>query len=150
MFLLTFLLNSWRQTDNSPETVTCRKKVEQVDNLIKMEKSLKVQIKSSSAMLHAKTKETIENLTDQQINELLQKKWIEPLVENLDKLLDALIDALVKKLQVLEDKYSTTYSEIQSEIRQTEHDLASMIDELEGNEFDMKGLKCFQALLLGE
>ncbi len=28
--------------------------------------------------------------------------------------------------------------------------LASMIDELEGNEYDMKGLSEFKALLLGE
>ena len=39
---------------------------------------------------------------------------------------------------------------IEKEIKETEIKLASMIDELEGNEYDMKGLSEFKALLLGE
>ena len=39
---------------------------------------------------------------------------------------------------------------MEAEIKETERKLSLMIDELEGNEFDMKGLSEFRSLLMGE
>lgn len=125
-------------------------KLDRYERLSKEEKDLKKEIKSETAKLHMLTKETIENLTDSMVCELLDKKWIGNLLESINKLPDTIVDNLVSKIQALVSKYKTTYFELEKEIKETEMKLASMIDELEGNEYDMKGLSEFKALLLGE
>lgn len=125
-------------------------KLDRYERLSKEEKDLKKEIKSETAKLHMLTKETIENLTDSMVCELLDKKWIGNLLESINKLPDTIVDNLVSKIQALGSKYKTTYFELEKEIKETEIKLASMIDELEGNEYDMKGLSEFKALLLGE
>ena len=125
-------------------------KLRKVERLQKEEKELKTKIKNETARLHALTKETIENLTDEQVYMLLEKKWIENLVSNLFQLPDRIVDELVNKIQTLSKKYETTYFDLEKQIKETERTLCSMIDELEGNEFDMKGLSEFKALLMGE
>lgn len=125
-------------------------KLDRYERLSKEEKDLKKEIKSETAKFHMLTKETIENLTDSMVCELLDKKWIGNLLESINKLPDTIVDNLVSKIQALESKYKTTYFELEKEIKETEMKLASMIDELEGNEYDMKGLSEFKALLLGE
>lgn len=125
-------------------------KLDRYERLSREEKDLKKEIKSETAKLHMLTKETIENLTDSMVCELLDKKWIGNLLESINKLPDTIVDNLVSKIQALVSKYKTTYFELEKEIKETEMKLASMIDELEGNEYDMKGLSEFKALLLGE
>ena len=61
-----------------------------------------------------------------------------------------MINDLSTKLQKLSKKYETTYLDLDTEIRKTEESLASMIDELEADEFDKKGLAELQKLLRGE
>lgn len=79
--------------DYATESVELRKKLESVEALIKDEKDVKAQIKSKSAELQAKTKTSIENLTDEQAVEMLENKWIAPLTANLHKLPDLLLMA---------------------------------------------------------
>jgi len=122
-------------------------KILQVDRLIAEEKKLKKEIKTESAKLHLLTKETIENLDDLQVYELLELKWIKPLTSAIDKLPERIINNLTDTLQSLAQKYETTLVDIENEIKQTQKELSVMIDELGGNEFDMKGLEAFQELL---
>ena len=103
-----------------------------------------------AAALHLLTKKTIEELSDDQVNELLRLKWIVPLNRALHRLPVVLIDALIAKLQSLVEKYKITYAENARTIRETESSLADMIDKLEGNEFDLKGLNELKTLLKGE
>ena len=114
------------------------------------EKELKSQIKTETAALHAKTKTTIEELSDEQVKKLLEIKWIKSLVDNLYSIPDTIVSGLVAKIKSLAEKYNTTYFDIEAEISETEKELCSLIDELCGNEFDMKGLSEFKSLLLGE
>lgn len=138
------------KTDKSPEAVALCTKLEQVEAISRNEKALKASIKSDSAQLQAKTKETIENLTDEQAIQLLNKKWIENLTDNIAKLPDTVIDGLVAKISALATKYETTYFEVENEIARTEKTLGAMIDSLTGSDFDMKGLSEFKSLLTGE
>lgn len=138
------------KADKSPEAVALRVKLEQVEAISKSEKWLKASIKSDSAQLQAKTKETIESLTDEQATQLLDKKWIESLTDNLAKLPDTVIDGLVAKISALATKYETTYFEVENEIIQTEKILGAMIDSLTGSDFDMRGLSELKSLLMGE
>lgn len=129
-----------------PET---KEKLRSVNSLIAEEKELKAVIKKEVGLLEAKTKETIEGLSDDQAIELLKDKWITPIINNLMKLPDGIVSDLVSKLDSLAKKYETTLNEVESEIDETEKALSSMIDELVGGEFDMLGLKEFQKLLGG-
>ena len=49
--------------------------------------------------------------------ELLEQKWIAPFTNELAKLPDAMVDSLVSKIQTLQNKYSTTFFDVESEIR---------------------------------
>ncbi|MCI9032999.1 MAG: type I restriction-modification system subunit M [Lachnospiraceae bacterium] len=125
-------------------------KLTRYDQLALEEKELKKQIKQETAELHMLTKETIETLSDEMVLELLDKKWIGNFIESINQLPDTIVNNLVSKIQALQSKYATTYFEVEEEIKETERKLSSMIDELEGNEFDMKGLSELKSLLMGE
>jgi type I restriction enzyme M protein len=124
-------------------------KVMQVADWQLEEKALKAAIKQASAALHLKTKKAIEDLSDAQVYELLERKWIHPLMDELHRLPDQQIDRLIRKLEALVEKYRITYADNAREIQQTETELAAMLDELDGNEFDLKGLAELKTLLSG-
>jgi type I restriction enzyme M protein len=126
------------------------RKLVRVQQLIDEEKELKSQIKRDAAALHLHTKEVIENLTDEQVTDLLEAKWIEPLMTSLQKIPDDIIAGLVSHVRALADKYATTYAEVAEQIAETKSSLSALIDGLTGNEYDMKGLSEFQSLLRGE
>ncbi|WP_418563335.1 type I restriction-modification system subunit M [Monoglobus pectinilyticus] len=147
---VTKKLKALKNEDKTTETAKFIEKLKTYEKLAKEEKELKSSIKKKSAELQKKIKITIENLSDEQVYMLLEKKWIEPLIEGLKGLPDTLVDTLVSKISALQTKYDTTLDEIEAQIKETESTLAEMIDELVGNEFDMKGLSEFKSLLLGE
>ena len=125
-------------------------KILQVSTLLDEEKILKKEVKQSADVLHLKTKDTIENLSDEQVNTLLAAKWITPLLSELGQLPINLTQALTNQVQKLADKYATTFADVAKEIKQTELALAEMIDELTGDEFDMQGLAELKAFLVGK
>ena len=113
------------------------------------EKTLKAAIKKEAAALHLKTKATIENLNDAQVRALLEQKWITPLCDELHVLPSQQIDHLIRKLEALLEKYRVTYADNARAIQQAEANLAGMIEELDANEFDLKGLVEMKTLLAG-
>lgn len=130
-----------------PETLAVLKKA---DKLINEEKSLKKQIKEDSKTLHLKTKTTIEGLSDADVMILLREKWVVPIVDGLYSLPDTIISSFIGKLDALCKKYKTTFAHVGDEIADTERSLISMLGELTGSEFDMKGIAEFKKLLGGE
>ena len=125
-------------------------KMVRVEALLDEEKEVKRQAKELSAALHLKTKQTIEDLSDEQSIEMLKLKWIHPLFVSLHDIPRTIIDTLVKSIKTLTDKYATTYLELENQISESEKALSAMIDELEGDEYDMAGLAEFKKLLMGE
>ena len=136
--------------DNKLVLEPFEKTIIKVDGLLAEEKKLKKQVKEDALALHLKTKDTIEALADHQITELLQHKWIKPVVQSLHTLPDNVIDTLSRKLQHLADKYATTYSEVARDIAAAENALAGLLDDLTGNEHDIKALSEFKNLLKTE
>ena len=136
--------------DRSPEAQKAYHIFSRVDDMTKQEKALKAEIKSAAAELDALTKTTIEGLIDAQVLELLEQKWIMPLFAELAKLPNTMVEGLVSKIQTLQNKYSTTFFDVEGEIRATEKQLAAMMDDLTGSEYDLKGLSEFKTLLLGD
>lgn len=136
--------------DKSSEAVSAREILKQAEILSKSEKELKIQIKTDDALLQAKTKETIENLTDEEVFNLLFDKWIKPITEKLNNMPNLVIDNLTNQILALQNKYSSTYFEVENQIKETSKALSDMIDDLVGDEFDMKGLSELKSLLLGD
>lgn len=126
------------------------KTILEVDGLIAEDKKLKKQVKDDALALHLKTKETIEALTDEQVTELLQHKWIKPVVQALDQMPHNAIDTLARNLQHLADKYATTYAAVAADITTAESSLATLLDDLTGSEHDMQALQEFKNLLKTE
>ena len=121
-----------------------------VNSLIENEKSLKKDIKTLQTNLHNYTKDYIENLSDDSAIKVLKAKWITPIYEGIMLLPDSIVSALEKKVNSLTKKYSVTMLNIESDLKQSEQEFCSMIDDLEGSEFDMLGLKELQKMLKGD
>ena len=115
--------------------------LKQVVSLQNEEKSLKSDLKSAVDNLQNKTKVQIEQLSNAQVYMLLEKKWITPFIEQMQSLTQELVNGLVQKIEQLSQKYDETLSDIDNEIKEAESNLASMLQDLEGNEFDMSGIQ---------
>ena len=120
-----------------------------IATLLDEEKTLKRDIKVRAEKLLALTKQTIENLSDEQAKYLLNQKWIKPLCDALNVIPDSIVSALESKINTLTKKYSVTMLDVEDQIAESEKAVAAMIDDLEGDEFDMIGLKELQKLLKG-
>ncbi|KIR01232.1 Type I restriction-modification system, DNA-methyltransferase subunit M [Lachnospiraceae bacterium TWA4] len=118
--------------------------------LVAEEKKLKKEVKEEVANLHLKTKKVIENLSEQQALELLREKWIVPLIERLSNLPNQMVVDFEKKIQKICEKYDTTLIQIEDKIHSAEKELCLMMDELCGDEFDMKGIELFKEMLSGK
>ena len=66
--------------------------------------------------LHLKTKDVIETITDEDVYNILQIKWIEPICDGIAKLPDILLGVFEKKIKALSDKYADTYEDIENDI----------------------------------
>ena len=141
------LAEAKKSGDFEPESYEV--KITQAADWLAEEKTLKAAIKQEATALHLKTKKTIEALSDAQVHELLERKWVIPLSDALHSLPDQQIDGFIRKLEALVQKYQITYADNAREIQQTETALAGMIDELDANEFDLKGLAELKTLLAG-
>lgn len=124
-------------------------KLFQVEDLLTQEKELKAEIKADANALHLLTKETIEALEDSQVLELLEAKWVQPIVSAILALPNDVIEHLTDVVQTLADKYAVTYTETTQKLTEAENSLANLIDDLTGDDFDLQGLAQFQALLKG-
>ena len=125
-------------------------KMVSADKLMVEEKAVKKEAKEMEDTLHLKTKATIEKLSDEQVLDLLRLKWIAPLCASLRAMPDVIIASLENAVQTLVNKYAVTYLELGEQIQKSEKALSDMIDELAGNEYDIKGLQELKSLLVGE
>ena len=111
---------------------------------------MKKDAKAQESALEEKTRETIEALTDEQVYELLESKWVEPLMDDLNALPQVSIEGLIKKVNALEEKYKDTYADVAEQISEAERELDAMRGQLVGDEFDMLGIAELRKLLGGE
>lgn len=111
------------------------------------EKAIRKEIAKLTKELEEKTIKKIEGLTDSEINELLEVKWILPLCTSLNEMPGKVVDDFVSSLTKMTEKYSETLSSIGNEIKQTQKELFELMDELTGNEFDLKGLENLKGIL---
>ena len=117
---------------------------EQLKQIVKLwdEQSAKnKQIKSNKIALEKETIETIMTLDDKGINHFLELKWIVPITSAIEALPDAIITTLADAITDLGKKYAVTYNDIEKGIEESEQELATLIGQLNGDEFAIKGLE---------
>ena len=114
------------------------------------EKELKRVIKSQNEEIIVSSKKAIEDLSDSEVTEILKLKWVKTLINNLNDLPKEIINNFIKNIEKISNKYETTLVNLEDEIKEVKRELSSMIDELTGDEFDMKGLSELKSLLSGE
>lgn len=129
---------------------TVEKKVIEVNNLFEEQKKLTKDIKNLNNNIEIEAQKEIENLNYEDICTLLNKKWIDPIINGLDKMINNIVIEFAKSIEKLSTKYEQTLKDIDNEIFKTEKELAGMIDELIGSEYDMKGLEDFKSLICGD
>jgi type I restriction enzyme M protein len=137
-----------------PETEEGEEEIELTDEQKKQQKKLnddakaiRKEISKLTKELEEKTIKKIEGLTDSEINALLEEKWILPLCTSLNEMPGKVVDDFISSLTKMTEKYSETLSSIGNEIKQTQKELFELMDELTGNDFDMKGLENLKGIL---
>lgn len=129
---------------------TVEKKIIEVNNLFEEQKKLNKDIKNSNNNIEIMAQKEIENLSYEDICEMLNRKWITPVIDGIDKLINDIIVKFAKDIEKMSAKYEQTLKDIDDEIVKTEKELSKMINELTGSEYDMKGLEDFKALFNGD
>lgn len=125
-------------------------RLDRVAELFDEERSVKRALKDAHSSLDERAREVIEGLDDDQARILLGAKWIDPLVSRIFSMPDVIIDSLVDALDTLSKRYATTYADIDAQIQSAEAELSGMLGQLEGDEFDMAGIRELANLLGGE
>lgn len=146
---ITKIIKPFAKGKNKPESGSIEETLILVDSLMSKEKKLNSEIKQLRNELHLKTKELIEGLSLDQALPILYEKWIAPIVNAIAVLPNSIVSALEGKIDTLTKKYSVRMLDIEDEIAESEASLCDMIDELEGDEFDILGLQELQKLLRG-
>lgn len=97
-------------------------------------------IKVAKTELEEKTIDVIENLTNEEVDFFLHKKWIDPICQGISSTLTVVLSTFEKAIVALEAKYAESYNEIESKITDNQSQLTEMIAQLTGDEFAIKGL----------
>lgn len=143
------IVKPYAKSKVKPEKDSIEEILVNVNDLMENEKTLKKEIKQLSADLHIKTKAFIENMNDTDYIETLKAKWIEPIVSGITQLPVSIVSALEKRVTTLTKKYSVTMLDIEKDLVKSESEFCAMIDDLDGGEYDLLGLKELQKLLKG-
>ena len=140
------VIKSLKADGESKELIESLEKAEKLNN---EEKKLKTEIKQGEDELHLETKAKIESLSEEEVNNLLHKKWSSPIYNGILDLSDDMLKAFTKDVEALSTKYAVTMDDLEKEIKETEKSLASMLSELIGSERDMEGINELIKLLGG-
>lgn len=136
------------ETDNENEEIELTDEQKKEKKRISEEvKLLKKEIAKLFKEIEEKTMSKIQSLTNEEIKHLLEQKWITPLCDSLDTVTESVIDNFSSALSKMLDKYADTLTSIENEIKETQESLFGLMNELTGNEFDIKGLCELQKLL---
>ncbi len=124
-------------------------KLDKVLRLSFDEKALKREVKDRTFALEAHTIETIQSLSDEEVLELLELKWITPLCEDILTVPGTIVQSFTSCMVELTAKYAETLHHINTQIAEAESALAEMLGDLRGDEYDMAAIRELQQMMRG-
>ncbi len=105
------------------------------------EKADKKAIKEIIQQLDKKAQEKLANLTDIEIDELLEKKWIEPLFLGMKEISDSVISNFSNELKSLKDKYDNPMEILAEQENSINSELNVLLNDLTGSITDVKAVQ---------
>ena len=129
-----------------PET---KAKLKEIVALWEKQSKINKAIKVAKTQLEEKTIETIQNLTDDEVKELLRLKWISPICNGINNVLSTELTELNKKLQTLNSKYTNSYKDINNQISEIQQDLSDFVGSLSGDTYAVLGMQEFMNIIKG-
>lgn len=118
------------------------KKVEEI-------KKTNSEIRKEQKKLVLETKETIEKLSDSDAIKLLENKWIDSLEKSLLNMPKDVITNLTNSIAKLYKKYAIPLKQTEDDILKSEKELLGMLCELDGDEYDLKGISGLKTIFGG-
>ena len=115
--------------------------LKEIIKLIDDEKGLRKDAKKLETELEIKAKEKIPTLTFEEVNILVEKKWIDPIITGINSVGHGVITQFVTDFTALEKKYSNPLSDLSEEIEKTSSDLKASLMRLTGNDTDMAAIR---------
>lgn len=113
-------------------------------------KKCKDEAKVLSIKLMEETTNKLLNLTNEEVNAFLEKKWVIPICNGINELSIRVVEELEREVTKLSKKYERTMVDVETDIKNTESTLIKMIDNLSSDKFDIKGLQEFKKVLGGK
>ena len=108
---------------------------------------LKAQVKRLNTELEDKTIAKIKSLTDAEAKDLLEMKWVRPVVSALAALPQRTFASIADAIGALDKKYATTLSSVETKIVDAEKKLVALFRTLKGNSDDHDGLNTLMEAL---
>lgn len=120
--------------------------VEVVENLkaiqdaVTKEKALRKKVKTIATELDDKAEKKIVLLNSDEVNNLLERKWVIPTVEAINIVGENVLTDFLSKFNAIKQKYSNPLSELSDKIKHTDTLLKTNMNELTGNDIDMAAI----------
>ena len=127
-----------------PETKAKLKKIVAFDE---EQKKLNKAVKEERLALIQLTKEAIENLSDEEIEQFLYLKWIAPICKGVNATATNTLSVFESKVKHIAEKYATSFNQLNEDLSSAEYELASLIDNITGDEYSIIGLQEFAKTL---
>lgn len=104
--------------------------LEKVRKRLDEKSSLNKAIKEKEKVLTEQVEERIENLTNEEINQLMYKKWFGNLIDDITKLVEVPLKNELDILKELKERYADTLKTIEEESKSLEEQFEAMLSEL--------------------
>lgn len=121
-----------------PET---KEKLKRFVKLWDEQSKLNKAIKEERLALIDKTKAAIENLSDEEVEHFLHKKWIDPVMEGINGTLTSVLGEMEKRIASLARKYAISYNELGQQLAVAQKELSDLLADLTGDELSLEGLQ---------
>lgn len=118
-----------------------REKLKNIVALWDEQAKKKKQLASDLASLLSATKAKIANLERNEIDNLLETKWILPVTSAIETMPETIVENLADVVKEMSEKYAVTYNDIEKDLVSSQDTLSELIGQLTGDEFAIEGLK---------
>ena len=118
-----------------------------IGEIISKIKIVSKNLNDAKTKLEKEVEKKINCLTDEECEFLLYKKWCEPFIDGLKETIYLPVSQFIEKNEHLVKKYELTFKELEKQIESNSNELKSLLKELDGEEFDIKGINDFINIL---
>ena len=112
-----------------------------IQRAIAEEKALRKKVKEIATVLEDKAKAKVESLSEDEINDLLERKWIAPIIAAINRVGEGVPMEFATDFNALEKKYADPLSELSEKIEKTNSELKASLSALTGNDVDMTAIQ---------